>query len=173
MGARSAPLLHREDPDKDPLVGHTKVTRADWMNLARDVLVNEGAGEVKILRLSQGLGVSRSSFYGYFASRAELLAGLLAEWEARNTAQVIAHCAMPAASITQALCQFFLCFVDPAKFDRGLDRGLYHRLFRTGRGRPCRCGFRRQSARHRCGTRCALRGSCGSISRCYAKQAAQ
>ncbi len=118
---RPAPLLHRDDPAKYPLTGHVKVTREDWLNAARDVLVSEGAGEVKILTLATRLGVSRSSFYWYFGSRAELLAALLDDWEARNTAPVLHHCALPADTITEALCNFFRCFVDDSIFDAHLD----------------------------------------------------
>jgi len=121
MANRSSPVLHRDDPDKDPLVGHIKVTRQDWLNMARDVLVNEGIAEVKILGLANRMGVSRSSFYWYFEDRADLQAALLDEWEARNTAQIVHHCQMPATGITDALCNFFRCFVDTGKFDRGLD----------------------------------------------------
>lgn len=121
MTERAAPILHRDDPDKAPLVGHVKVTRQDWLNLARDVLVNDGVAEVKILGLATRMGVSRSSFYWYFKDRADLLSALLDEWEVRNTAQIVAHCRMPAASITEAACNFFRCFIDPTKFDRGLD----------------------------------------------------
>ena len=121
MASRSSPVLHRDDPDKDPLIGHVKVTRQDWLNIARDVLVNEGIGQVKILPLANRLGVSRSSFYWYFKDRADLQTALLDEWEARNTAQIVTHCRMPSASITEALCNFFRCFMDPAKFDHGLD----------------------------------------------------
>lgn len=121
MATRATPLLHRDDPDKEPLVGHVKVTRDDWLNAARDVLVTEGAASVKILPLSNRLGVSRSSFYWYFENRKDLLAALLDEWESRNTARIVAQCEAKAANITEALCNFFRCFVDASQFDTGLD----------------------------------------------------
>lgn len=121
MKERASPVLHRDDPDKDPLVGHVKVTRLDWLNMARDVLVTEGIGEVKILGLANRMGVSRSSFYWYFKDRADLQAALLDEWEARNTAQILAQCRLPTVNITQAACNFFRCFVDTKRFDMGLD----------------------------------------------------
>ena len=77
MARRATPLLHRDNPDKEPLVGHVKVTREDWLNAARDVLVTEGADRVKILPLSNRLGVSRSSFYWYFENQKGLLAAHL------------------------------------------------------------------------------------------------
>ncbi|MGB7241748.1 MAG: TetR/AcrR family transcriptional regulator [Sulfitobacter sp.] len=121
MSLRHTPVLDRDNPDKDPLVGHAKVTRDDWLNIARDVLVTDGVAEVKVLTLSGRLKVSRSSFYWYFENHAALLDALLVEWSARNTATITDHCAMPAANITQALCNFFRCFVDLRRFDAGLD----------------------------------------------------
>ncbi len=117
----AAPVLHRDNPDRDPLVGHVKVTREDWLNMARAVLISHGVAEVKILALGQRLGVSRSSFYWYFKSRAQLLEALLGDWEARNTHSIVAACTRPATDICEAACNFFRCFFDPGKFDQGLD----------------------------------------------------
>lgn len=121
MPARLTPLLHRDDPDKDPLVGHVKVTREDWLNVARDVLVSEGVAEVKVLALGTRLEVSRSSFYGYFKSRKHLLGALLDDWENRNTRSIVESVEAPADSISEAVCNFFRCFLDPELFDHGLD----------------------------------------------------
>lgn len=121
MNERSAPLLSREDPEKEPLTGNVKVTREDWLNIARDVLVHDGVGELKILSLATRLGVSRSSFYWYFKDRADLLSALLDEWEARNTRTIEEYCDRPAADINAAACNFFRCFIDPSLFDQGLD----------------------------------------------------
>ncbi len=118
---RGTPLLDRNNPALQPLGGHTKVTRNDWLNIARDILVNDGVGEVKILRMAQSLGVSRSSFYWYFENRDDLLEALLEEWAARNTARIVAHCHKNTKTATEALCSFFQCFVNPAIFDTGLD----------------------------------------------------
>ena len=121
MPKRSTLLLHRDDPDKEPLVGHVKVTRQDWLNVARDILVSEGVSEVKVLTINQRLDVSRSSFYWYFKSRKDLLEALLDDWESRNTEVIVAHCQMRAKTITDAVLNFFRCFVDSDLFDQGLD----------------------------------------------------
>ncbi|MEO0390244.1 MAG: TetR/AcrR family transcriptional regulator [Pseudomonadota bacterium] len=121
MTLRIAPTLARNDPEQDLPAGNIKVTRADWLNLARDVLVNDGVAQIKILQLSAQLGVSRSSFYWYFENRADLLRALLAEWEARNTTTIRTECARPARNISHAVCNFFRCFVHPDLFDQGLD----------------------------------------------------
>ncbi|MEO0752008.1 MAG: TetR/AcrR family transcriptional regulator [Pseudomonadota bacterium] len=107
--------------DGAPPSNQIKATRADWLNAARDMLITDGVGEVKVLTLSRRLKVSRSSFYWYFENRQDLLDHLLAGWEARNTHTVVERCAAPATTITGAVCNFFTCFVDPRLFDRGLD----------------------------------------------------
>ncbi len=128
-------LLHRDDPDKDPLVGHVKVTREDWLNVARDILVSDGVAEVKVLAIGERLGVSRSSFYWYFESRKDLLNALIDDWEGRNTAVIVEHCARPAQTITEAVCNFFCCFLDPGLFDQGLDFAVREWSRRDGRVR--------------------------------------
>jgi AcrR family transcriptional regulator len=119
--AGTSPLLHRDDPDRAPLAGHTKVTREDWLAMARDTLVRDGAEQVKILTLADRMQVSRSSFYWYFRNRDDILQALLEDWEARNTASITSQCARPSETITEAVCNFFRCFLDPSQFDKGLD----------------------------------------------------
>lgn len=115
------PAPRRDDTDREALAGNVKVTRDDWLNVARDVLVSDGVAEVKVLALGQRLEVSRSSFYWYFKSRRHLLEALLDDWEMRNTRTLVAQCALPAPTITAALCNFFRAFLDPDLFDQGLD----------------------------------------------------
>jgi len=121
MTTRPTTLLHRDDPDLPPLVGHVKVTRDDWLNVARDALVAGGVSGVKIAALAARMQVSRSSFYWYFADRQALLAALLDDWEARNTRPIVDLCQAPAKTICAGCCNFFRCFLDPALFDRELD----------------------------------------------------
>ena len=101
--------------------GNAKVTREDWLNLARDVLISEGVEQVKVLNLGARLGVSRSSFYWYFDSRKALLDTLLKHWERTNTQVIVDQCALPAETITGAVCNLFRCFLDTRQFNPQLD----------------------------------------------------
>ncbi|MGB3243353.1 MAG: TetR/AcrR family transcriptional regulator [Sulfitobacter sp.] len=118
--------------DPTPLYGNTKVTRVDWLNVAMDLLVSEGVGEVKVLSISERLGVSRSSFYWYFKSRKDLLAALLDEWENTNTAMLVHHAAMPCATITEGVCNIFRCWLDQALFNHQLDFAIREWARRDG-----------------------------------------
>ncbi len=105
----------------EALPGNTKVTRDDWLRVARDLLVSDGAQSVKVLTMSARLKVSRSSFYWYFGDRQDLLNQLLQDWEQRNTGALVAHAELPAGGIIEALNNFFRSIVDPAGFDARLD----------------------------------------------------
>ena len=113
-----------DPPDKQGAARHAgniKVTRDDWLFLALDLLISHGIEHVRVLTLSERLGVSRSSFYWYFKNRKDLLDALLEHWEALNT-QAIVHAAdAPAQTITAGICNLFRCFVDASLFNPKLD----------------------------------------------------
>ena len=126
------PVLHRDDPDAEPLTGNVKVTRADWLNIAMDVLIGDGVERVKILTLAGRMGVSRSSFYWYFKSRQDLLDALLKHWEETNTAAMVAQADAPAETITAAVCNVFRCTANPALFNTALDFAVRDWARRSG-----------------------------------------
>lgn len=115
------PVLHRDDPGKDPLIGNIKVTRQDWRNAALAVLKQGGVEAVKVADLAGQLQVSRSSFYWYFKNRTDLLDALLHHWQDTNTAAMVMQAEAPAATITEACCNIFHCNINPALFDNRLD----------------------------------------------------
>ena len=129
------PVLHRDDPKAEPLGGNVKVTRADWLNVAMDVLISDGVDQVKVLNLASRMGVSRSSFYWYFKSRQQLLDALLERWQATNTAAMVAQSQQAAATITEAVCNVQRCVVDPALFDTALDFAIRDWARRSGKVR--------------------------------------
>ncbi len=71
------------------MVTTTSRTRDDWAAAAFRVLTDAGPAAVTVEGLARELGVTKGSFYWHYASRAELLAAALAQWEARRTQAVI------------------------------------------------------------------------------------
>jgi AcrR family transcriptional regulator len=92
-----------------------------WIGAAHDVLVESGVEAVKLGPLAERLGLSRTSFYGHFASREDLLAELVRRWEAKNTGNLVARAAAYAESIGEALFNLFDCWLDAELFDARLD----------------------------------------------------
>ena len=153
--SKVTPLLHRDDPDKEPLVGNIKVTKQDWLNVAKDVLISDGVEHVKVLALGDRLGVSRSSFYWYFKSRQDLLDALLLDWENTNTAALVAKASQPAETITGAVCNVFECVIDPDLFNTALDFAV--RAWARSSGKVRRVLDRSNAARLQALTRMFLR----------------
>lgn len=95
--------------------------RDDWIRMALQILIEEGAGEVKVLTVANRLGCSRSNFYWFFKDREALLDELLAHWQARNTAAIVERASRPAARISEGVLNIFDCWADPELFDARLD----------------------------------------------------
>ena len=108
-------------PERSAPFGNVKATRGDWLDGALSVLATEGVGRVTVLKLSDRLGVSRSSFYWYFRNRDELFDALLARWEELNTRAIVTQAGESAVSINEAVCNVFRCWIDPEIFSPRLD----------------------------------------------------
>jgi AcrR family transcriptional regulator len=65
--------------------GDRGLSTQDWVDVARNTLIQEGVGAVKIDRLAKMAGVTRGGFYHRFKNHDDLLDKLLADWRATNT----------------------------------------------------------------------------------------
>src|SRR5690606_22247704 len=101
-----------------------RFTKADWMNLAVEVLVTEGIDQVKAQSMAKRMGVARSSFYWFFPKIQDLHEELLEHWLTRNTGPIIERAMRPAPTVTRAVCNVFECWVDRDLFDPNLDIGV-------------------------------------------------
>ena len=115
------PLASGARPDRPAQLGNVKATREDWLDLALSVLAVEGVANVTVLNLSERLDVSRSSFYWYFKNRDELLDALLDRWDRLNTRSIVNEANERAATVNEAVCNVFRCWVNPAIFSPRLD----------------------------------------------------
>lgn len=92
-----------------------------WLEAAYDLLVEGGVDAVKVMPLAERLGLSRTSFYWHFPDREALLAGLVDRWRTKNTANLIARCDAPAATIAEAMLNLCDCWLDADLFDSRLE----------------------------------------------------
>ena len=61
-----------------------KVTKNQWIETAKNALIAEGIGGVKIDRLANALEVTRGGFYYHFKGQKDLLSQLLEHWAKSN-----------------------------------------------------------------------------------------
>jgi AcrR family transcriptional regulator len=99
------------------------LSKADWLDMALRVLVDDGIEAVQITRLSRALEVTRGSFYWHFRDRGDLLAALIDEWRTRNTG-VMAAVLEGSASLTEGILSLFIVWVDDRRFDPSLDQAM-------------------------------------------------
>ena len=119
------PMKNRDVIEKVSMDGEEgraqpRLTRADWLTAALEVLVETGIDSVRITRLAERLGVTRGSFYWHFTDRAQLLGAMLEVWEQTNTASVIRAASSP-GTIEDRVLALFMCWLDPDLFDPRLD----------------------------------------------------
>lgn len=97
-----------------------RLTRADWLEKALQMLVESGVDAVRITRLADGLGVTRGSFYWHFQDRAALLDAMLEVWNRKNT-DAIQRAAMAGPTLEACILALFEIWLDPGQFDPRLD----------------------------------------------------
>jgi AcrR family transcriptional regulator len=70
---------------KPPAPAPGRLTRADWINAAIELMVDSSVEQVRVERLAVTLGVSKGSFYWHFRTRDELLKAVLEQWAEQAT----------------------------------------------------------------------------------------
>ena len=97
-----------------------RLTRADWLEKALDVLVGHGVDAVRITRLADLLGVTRGSFYWHFKDRTEVLDAMVEFWDRKNTALIL-EAASRGPDLEASVLAIFEVWLTPDGFDPRLD----------------------------------------------------
>lgn len=72
-------------------VERAQLTPDDWIQAARDLLVDRSIDAVRVDVLAKILEVTRGSFYWHFTDRDDLLNRVLLSWQEEQTEQIIAR----------------------------------------------------------------------------------
>lgn len=67
-----------------------RLTRGDWIAIARKALIASGVDDVKVDVLARRMKVTRGSFYWHFKHRQELLDALVEDWKNNNREEIAA-----------------------------------------------------------------------------------
>ena len=68
--------------------GKKRVSKAEWLAVALEVLATEGVQGVRIERLARDLGIAKAGFYWHFRDRSELLQSILNYWASEFTSVI-------------------------------------------------------------------------------------
>jgi AcrR family transcriptional regulator len=66
-------------------IADRELTRDDWIHAARQSLIEEGIGAVRVERLAKKFGVTRGGFYWRFHNLEDLQDALVQDWRAANS----------------------------------------------------------------------------------------
>lgn len=111
--------MNRADQDTKATVwrGSSEV----WLAAAYDILVRRGVAHIKISTLAAELGLARTSFYWHFTDRAALFDALVAQWQDKNTGNLVRQSELYAETIGEAVLNVFDCWISQELFDASLD----------------------------------------------------
>lgn len=118
---KSAPKPRRTW-QRTPPPDHTPST-AEWIDLARKVLIEQGVGEVKIDKLARLAGVTRGGFYWRFKGRQELLDALIEDWRASNTTPILRELGRP-GTLRERMLYLADLYISGTDFDPAYDTAM-------------------------------------------------
>jgi len=105
--------------------GNTKTSRRAWIAAAIDLLITEGAAQVKIDRLAKTLGVTRGGFYWFFRNRDDLLDQLIEAWKLPENDPISALLgASGEDSPLDAFGRLFILLVNEEEYNPSFDSAL-------------------------------------------------
>lgn len=99
------------------------LTRADWLEAAIRLFMQEGVEAVRITRLAQVMAVTRGSFYWHFKDRDDLLDGLVSFWEQKNMRSTMLALEN-VDNLQDGMLSLFSTWLDVSRFEPGLDMAM-------------------------------------------------
>jgi AcrR family transcriptional regulator len=105
-----------------------RVSKAQWLDRALEVLEAEGLQGVRVERLARDLGIAKAGFYWHFQDRSDLLQNLLDHWAHEFTAVVTANPELSAGNPEKRLYEAMLMILehDLAKYDLAIHDWAAH-----------------------------------------------
>lgn len=104
--------------------GNTKVSYDDWLDAAREVLIEDGIGGLKADRLAKRLGVTRGGFYYHFKSLQGLLDALVEKWSAESRFSSLIADTSSKETAFQSLREICLALIREEQFDPMFDLAM-------------------------------------------------
>lgn len=113
-----------------------RLAAIDWIEVAKDVLAEQGVDRVSIEPLAKRLGVTKGSFYAHFKDRDDLLSAILENWRKGATLQIIDRIEKGAESPRERFARLLrVPFASGSRSRRGAEIELSIRLWGRSDGR--------------------------------------
>jgi len=100
------------------------LSRQDWIDAARRMLIARGVERVRVDALARTLKITRGSFYWHFPSRNAVLDALLEDWRVRNTAPFLAAAADERRSAGEKFRALVDIWLDESEYDPAYDSAI-------------------------------------------------
>lgn len=100
------------------------LSRSDWINGARKLLIRSGISAVKVEPLARRLNVTPGSFYWHFSGREDLYDSLLDDWYNANTTSFHKAVARAGPDPKRQYWAFFGVWILELGFDPAYDRAV-------------------------------------------------
>jgi AcrR family transcriptional regulator len=100
------------------------LSRQDWIDAARTMLIARGVERVRVDALARTLNITRGSFYWHFPSRNAVLDALLEDWRVRNTAPFLAAAADERRSAGEKFRALVDIWLDESEYDPAYDSAI-------------------------------------------------
>jgi AcrR family transcriptional regulator len=100
------------------------LSRQDWIDAARRMLIARGVERVRVDALARTLKITRGSFYWHFPSRNAVLDALLEDWRVRNTAPFLAAAADERRSGEEKFRALVDIWLDEKDYDPAYDAAI-------------------------------------------------
>ena len=98
-------------------------SREAWLNIAKDILIDQGESSVTVQAMAKRLKLSRTSFYWFFQDRQDVMQALLDLWAHTNTKPIQDASNAYAETMVEAVLNVTYTLISEAEYGNGAEDG--------------------------------------------------
>ena len=96
-------------------------SREAWLNVAKDILIDQGESAVTVQAMAKRLKLSRTSFYWFFQDRQDVMQALLDLWADTNTKPIQDASNAYAETMVEAVLNVTYTLISEVEYDPRFD----------------------------------------------------
>jgi AcrR family transcriptional regulator len=99
-------------------------SRNAWLNVAKDILIDQGESSVTVQAMAKRLKLSRTSFYWFFQDRQDVMQALLDLWAHTNTKPIQDASNAYAETMVEAVLNVTYTLISEVEYDPHFDAAI-------------------------------------------------